>query len=85
MLHDLIVKGVLARVCGTCMARCGIHENEPHFVDAEKSTMAAPAEWTADGDKTLTCSVPYRIFQVELRHEGVGPFIPILFQWHPNR
>ena len=54
MLRDLIAKGVQVRVCGTCMARCGIHKNEPYFAGAEKSTMAALAEWTADSDKVLT-------------------------------
>ena len=54
MLRDLIAKGVQLRVCGTCMARCGIHKNEPYFAGAEKSTMAALAEWTADSDKVLT-------------------------------
>lgn len=54
MLRDLIAKGIQVRVCGTCMARCGIHKNEPYFAGAEKSTMAALAEWTADSDKVLT-------------------------------
>lgn len=54
MLKDLISKGVLVKVCGTCMARCGIHKNHPYFEGAEKSTMAALAEWVTDSDKVIT-------------------------------
>ena len=35
MLKELIA----VRVCGTCMARCGIYKNYPYFDGAEKSTM----------------------------------------------
>lgn len=31
MLKDLIAKGVPVKVCGTCMARCGIYKNHPYF------------------------------------------------------
>lgn len=54
MVRDLIAKGVPVKVCGTCMARCGIHKNQPYFPGAEKSTMAALAEWTVTSDKVLT-------------------------------
>ena len=54
MLKDLIAKGVTVKVCGTCMARCGIHKNQPYFAGAEKSTMPELAEWVADSDKGLT-------------------------------
>jgi len=54
MLRDLIAKGVPVKVCGTCMARCGVHKNHPYFEGAEKSTMAALAEWTVISDKVLT-------------------------------
>lgn len=54
MLKDLIVRGVSVKVCGTCMARCGIHKNHPYFEGAEKSTMAALAEWVVDSDKVIT-------------------------------
>ena len=54
MLKDLIAKGVEVKVCGTCMSRCGIYKNEPYFPGAEKSTMAALAEWVAGSDKVLT-------------------------------
>ena len=39
MLKDLIAKGVTVKVCGTCMARCGIHKNYPYFEGAQKATM----------------------------------------------
>ncbi|GIM57986.1 DsrE/DsrF/TusD sulfur relay family protein [Capnocytophaga canimorsus] len=54
MLKELIAKGVEVKVCGTCMARCGIHKNEPYFEGAEKSTMQFLAEWVIDSDKVLT-------------------------------
>ncbi|MCB5262696.1 MAG: DsrE family protein [Candidatus Cloacimonetes bacterium] len=54
MLKDLIAKGVSVKVCGTCMARCGIHKNQPYFEGATKSTMAELADWVVDSDKVLT-------------------------------
>lgn len=54
MLKDLISKGVSVKVCGTCMARCGIHKNYPYFEGAEKSTMGELANWVVDSDKVLT-------------------------------
>jgi uncharacterized protein involved in oxidation of intracellular sulfur len=54
MLRGLIGRGVPVKVCGTCMARCGIHRNQPSFEGAEKSTMPALAEWVVDSDRVLT-------------------------------
>ena len=54
MLKDLISKGAQIKVCGTCMARCGIHKNHPYFEGAEKSTMGELADWVLDSDKVLT-------------------------------
>jgi uncharacterized protein involved in oxidation of intracellular sulfur len=54
MLRDLISLDVAVKVCGTCMARCGIYKNHPYFEGAEKSTMAALADWVLDSDKILT-------------------------------
>lgn len=54
MLRDLIAQGVEVKVCGTCMARCGLYKNEPYFAGAEKSTMPALAEWVIDSDQVLT-------------------------------
>lgn len=54
MLRDLIAKAVDVKVCGTCMARCGIYKNHPYFAGAHKSTMAELAEWVIDSDKVLT-------------------------------
>jgi uncharacterized protein involved in oxidation of intracellular sulfur len=54
MLKDLIAGGVPVKVCGTCMACCGIYKNHPYFEGAEQSTMAALAEWVVDSDKVLT-------------------------------
>ena len=54
MLKDLIKQGAIVKVCGTCMARCGIHKNHPYFEGAEKSTMAQLANWTVESDRVLT-------------------------------
>jgi uncharacterized protein involved in oxidation of intracellular sulfur len=54
ILKELIAKGAPVKVCGTCMARCGIYKNEPYFEGAEKSTMPALAEWVIDSDKVIT-------------------------------
>ncbi len=54
MLKNLIADGVEVKVCGTCMARCGIYKNHPYFDGAEKSTMNALAEWITDSDKIIT-------------------------------
>lgn len=53
MLKELIAKGAEVKVCGTCMARCGIYKNEPYFEGAEKSTMQALADWVIDSDKII--------------------------------
>jgi uncharacterized protein involved in oxidation of intracellular sulfur len=53
MLKQLIGRGVTVKVCGTCMARCGIHKNRPYFGGAEKSTMLALSEWVVDSDKII--------------------------------
>jgi uncharacterized protein involved in oxidation of intracellular sulfur len=54
MLKDLIAKGVPVKVCGTCMARCGIYKNEPYFAGAERATMAELADWVIECEKNLT-------------------------------
>ncbi len=54
MLKELISKDVKVKVCGTCMARCGIYKNHPYFEGANKSTMGELADWIADSDKILT-------------------------------
>jgi len=54
MLKDLIAKDVPVKVCGTCMARCGIYKNQPYFEGAIKATMPELAEWVVECDKALT-------------------------------
>ena len=54
MLKDLIKKNVEVKVCGTCMARCGIYKNHPYFDGAQKATMPELAEWVAECDKIMT-------------------------------
>ena len=54
MLKELIAKDVPVKVCGTCMARCGIFRNEPYFDGAQKATMPELAEWVIECEKILT-------------------------------
>jgi len=54
MLKELMRQDVPVKVCGTCMARCGIYRNEPYFEPAEAATMPELAEWVIDSDKVIT-------------------------------
>lgn len=54
ILKDLIANNVSVKVCGTCMARCGIYKNHPYFEGAQKSTIDDLAEWVIDSDRVLT-------------------------------
>lgn len=54
MLKDLIRGGATVKVCGTCMARCGIHANHPYFEGAEHSTMQALADWVIESERIIT-------------------------------
>jgi len=54
MLKDLIKKNVAVKVCGTCMARCGVHKNQPYFAGAQKASMPELAEWVVECEKVLT-------------------------------
>lgn len=54
MLKNLYADGVELKVCGTCMARCGIHKNQPYFSDEIKGTMDILANWVITSDKVLT-------------------------------
>jgi len=54
MLKSLIGRGVVVKVCGTCMTRCGLYRNHPYFDGAEHSTMKALAQWVIDSDRVLT-------------------------------
>ena len=54
ILKELIAKGVMVKVCGTCMTRCGIYKDQPYYAGAECSTMPALAEWVVDSDKIIT-------------------------------
>ncbi len=54
MLKNLIAEDVDVKVCGTCMARCGVHKNHPYFNGANTSTMDELADWLVDSEKVLT-------------------------------
>jgi uncharacterized protein involved in oxidation of intracellular sulfur len=54
ILKNLIKMGISVKVCGTCMARCGIYKDEPYFDGAEKSTMTQLAQWIMESDKVIT-------------------------------
>jgi uncharacterized protein involved in oxidation of intracellular sulfur len=54
MLTALMAQGATVKVCGTCMARCGIYKNEPYFEGAQQSSMQALADWVVDSDKVIS-------------------------------
>lgn len=54
MLKNLIKRKVEVKVCGTCMARCGIYKNHPYFDGAIKATIVELAEWIEECDKIIT-------------------------------
>ncbi len=54
MLKDLIARGVPVKVCGTCMARCGIYKNQPYFAGAQKAAMSELAQWVVESDRVIT-------------------------------
>lgn len=54
MLKKLYHEGVELKVCGTCMARCGLYKNQPYFSDEVKGTMDILADWVLQSDKVLT-------------------------------
>ncbi len=54
MVKSLIATGVEVKVCGTCMARCGMYRNEPYYEGAQRSTMSELGEWVVSSDKVLT-------------------------------
>lgn len=54
MLKELITKGAGVKVCGTCMARCGIYKNKPYFEGAQKSTMSELADLVTANDRVLS-------------------------------
>lgn len=54
MLKDLIARVVPVKVCGTCMAHCGIHKNEPYLEGTLKATMPELAQWVVESDKMMT-------------------------------
>jgi len=54
MLKELIAKEVPVKVCGACMARCGIHKGKPYHEGAQKAIMNDLAKWIVNSDKVLT-------------------------------
>ena len=54
MLKELYENGVELKVCGTCIARCGLNKNEPYFSDDIKGTMDILGDWTIKASKVLT-------------------------------
>jgi len=54
LLKALIGRGVAVKVCGTCLARCGIYKQHPYFDGAEKSTMQELAAWVVDSERVMS-------------------------------
>jgi len=54
MLDGLVAKGVQVKVCGTCLARCGIHKAKSLIRGALEAKMPELAEWIEECDKVLS-------------------------------
>ena len=54
MLKDLIQRGILVKVCGTCKVRCGIYKGQPYFEGAKEATISELAEWVKRADKIIS-------------------------------
>ena len=54
ILKDLIFKGVIVKVCGTCKNRCGIYKGKPYFDGAQEAKMVELAQWIKEADKVVT-------------------------------
>ncbi len=54
MLKKLYLDGIELKVCGTCMARCGLNKNQPYFNDDVQGTMDDLAHWVMQSQKILT-------------------------------
>jgi uncharacterized protein involved in oxidation of intracellular sulfur len=54
MLKNLYTSGIELKVCGTCMARCGINKNQPYFSQNIKGTMDILSNWVIESDKVLS-------------------------------
>lgn len=50
-LHD---SGAEVKACGTCMARCGIHKNQPYFHPDVTGTMDLLAQWVEESDQVIS-------------------------------
>ncbi len=54
LLKSVVEKGAELKVCGTCMARCGIHKNKPYFMEGIKATMKDLASWVVESGKAIS-------------------------------
>lgn len=54
MLKGLIGAGVQVQACGTCLARCGLHKNEPYFQGVNVATMVELATLVGSAENVLT-------------------------------
>lgn len=54
ILRQLIKRGALVKVCGTCMSRCGLYKDQPYLEGAEQSTMTALTDWVIHSDRAIT-------------------------------
>ena len=54
MLASLIAKGVLVKVCSTCLVRCGINKGKPLVKNAIEAKMPELAEWIEECDRAIS-------------------------------
>ena len=54
MLAGLAGKGILVKVCSTCLVRCGVHKGKPLIKGAAEAKMPELAEWILECDKVIS-------------------------------
>ncbi len=54
MVRDLITRGAAAKLCQTCLQRCGVGDGENIVRDAEVAGMGDLVEWLETSDRALT-------------------------------
>lgn len=54
MLKAMFEDGVALKVCGTCMARCGLYKNQPYFDPNIQGTMDDLATWMQESERVVS-------------------------------
>jgi len=54
MLVELMGKGVPVKLCGSCLARCGMYRGNPLLKGAVESSMPELVAWIKEADRVIT-------------------------------